>query len=260
MPGFPRPTARSSPCSRSWAPPDPVDRSGPLKLSALRVEISRATSPPTAWCARRRPPVAAPVLDDAQHSVVEHPGGPLLVLAGPGTGKTTTLVESAVDRGRARGARRPHPDVDVQSARRRRDARPGHRAPRPTIREPIARTLHSYAFGVLRLANRRADLGEAAPATPAVGRRTGHHAARLGRGAYPAHWPAELRPALRTRAFAGELRDLLMRAVERGLDGPALVRSAGPARAPTGPPPATSSASTRTSLSLARPAPTTRPS
>ena len=35
----------------------------------------------------------------------------------------------------------------------------------------------------------------------------------------PALWPVELRPALRTRAFAGELRDLLMRAVERGLDG-----------------------------------------
>ena len=35
-------------------------------------------------------PVAAPVLDAAQQEVVDHPGGPLLVLAGPGTGKTTT--------------------------------------------------------------------------------------------------------------------------------------------------------------------------
>ena len=31
-----------------------------------------------------RPPVGAPVLDAAQRQVVEHPGGPLLVLAGPG--------------------------------------------------------------------------------------------------------------------------------------------------------------------------------
>ena len=45
-----------------------------------------------------------PVLDDAQAAVVAHPGGPLLVLAGPGTGKTTTLVESVVDRIARRGA------------------------------------------------------------------------------------------------------------------------------------------------------------
>ena len=40
----------------------------------------------------------APVLDADQQAVVDHPGGPLLVLAGPGTGKTTTLVEAVVDR------------------------------------------------------------------------------------------------------------------------------------------------------------------
>ena len=40
----------------------------------------------------------APALDPAQREVVEHRGGPLLVLAGPGTGKTTTLVEAVVDR------------------------------------------------------------------------------------------------------------------------------------------------------------------
>src|SRR5215212_11986718 len=39
-----------------------------------------------------------PVLDPPQRAVVEHAGGPLLVLAGPGTGKTTTLVECVVDR------------------------------------------------------------------------------------------------------------------------------------------------------------------
>src|SRR5437763_1518010 len=43
-------------------------------------------------------PALAPDLDDSQRAVVTHPGGPLLVLAGPGTGKTTTLVEAVVDR------------------------------------------------------------------------------------------------------------------------------------------------------------------
>src|SRR2546421_5837912 len=49
----------------------------------------------------------APELDPSQPAVVEHPGGPLLVLAGPGTGKTTTLVEAVVDRV-ARGAAPEH--------------------------------------------------------------------------------------------------------------------------------------------------------
>ena len=52
----------------------------------------------------RGPHAAAPALDEFQQSVVDHAGGPLLVLAGPGTGKTTTLVEAIVDRIESRGA------------------------------------------------------------------------------------------------------------------------------------------------------------
>ena len=37
-------------------------------------------------------------VDEAQRRVVDHEGGPLLVLAGPGTGKTTTLVEAIAQR------------------------------------------------------------------------------------------------------------------------------------------------------------------
>ena len=59
---------------------------------------------PTAWSVgtvpRRR---RRRVLDDAQREVVEHAGGPLLVLAGPGTGKTTAIVETVVDRIERRG-------------------------------------------------------------------------------------------------------------------------------------------------------------
>src|SRR6266487_2455177 len=39
-----------------------------------------------------------------------------------------------------------------------------------------------------------------------------------------AGWPERLRPALGTRGFAAELRDFLLRAAERGLDGPGLAR------------------------------------
>jgi len=53
----------------------------------------------------RRPVPAASALrlDQAQQAVVDHAGGPLLVLAGPGTGKTTTIVAAVADRIERRG-------------------------------------------------------------------------------------------------------------------------------------------------------------
>src|SRR5579862_9799050 len=48
-------------------------------------------------------PDGAPVLDRTQQAVVDHAGEPLLVLAGPGTGKTTAIVETVVDRITRRG-------------------------------------------------------------------------------------------------------------------------------------------------------------
>jgi superfamily I DNA/RNA helicase len=171
--------------------------------------------------------VAVPTLDAAQQRVVDHDGGPLLVLAGPGTGKTTTLVETAVARVEA-GV--PTEDILMLTFSRRaagelRDRVTARLA--RTVREPVARTLHSYAFGVLRMANLAHDLPAprllSGPEQDVILR-------ELIAGGHPEAWPVELRAALRTRAFAGELRDLLMRAVERGLDGPeltALGRSVG---------------------------------
>jgi superfamily I DNA/RNA helicase len=69
------------------------------------------TSPTPAATARLvRPAQTATsvvTLDEHQQRVVEHPGGPLLVLAGPGTGKTTTLVEAIAHQIEHRGV---HPD------------------------------------------------------------------------------------------------------------------------------------------------------
>jgi superfamily I DNA/RNA helicase/RecB family exonuclease len=166
-----------------------------------------------------RRPVAAPTLDAAQRRVVDHDGGPLLVLAGPGTGKTTTLVETAVARV---GAGVPTEEILMLTFSRRaagelRDRVTARLA--RTVREPVARTLHSYAFGVLRMANLAQDL----PAPRLLsGPEQDVMLRELIAGGDPESWPVELRAALRTRAFAGELRDLLMRAVERGLDGGAL--------------------------------------
>lgn len=168
-----------------------------------------------------RPAAAAPELDAAQRAVVDHAGGPLLVLAGPGTGKTTSLVEAAVARVAA-GV--PVDQLLMLTFSRRAAAelrdRVAARLDR-TIREPIARTLHSYAFGVLRMAAVRN--GEPAPRLLAAAEQDVIIRELLAEGDAE-RWPVGLRPALRTVGFAAELRDLLMRAVERGLDGPALAR------------------------------------
>ena len=170
----------------------------------------------------RRRVAAPPDLDAAQRRVVEHDGGPLLVLAGPGTGKTTTLVEAAVARVAA-GV--PVENILMLTFGRRaagelRDrvtARLGG-----TVREPVARTFHSYAFGVLRMAAVASGLPSprllSGPEQDLVLRELISGDLEGGRS----RWPAQLHPAMGTRAFAGELRDLLLRAVERGLDGPQL--------------------------------------
>jgi superfamily I DNA/RNA helicase/RecB family exonuclease len=164
-------------------------------------------------------PVQAPVLDDAQRRVVDHGDGRLLVLAGPGTGKTATLVEAAVARVRD-GVPIEHILILTFSRRAAGELRDRVTARLGgTVREPIARTFHSYAFGVLRMAAIRDRLPQprllSGPEQDVIVREL--IAGDLQSGAV--HWPAELAPALRTRAFARELRDLLLRAVERGLDG-----------------------------------------
>ena len=149
----------------------------------------------------------------------------MLVLAGPGSGKTTTLVEAAVDRVTRRGA---DPESLLLLTFSRRAAtelreRITARLAR-TTREPLARTFHSYAFGLLRQqAVARGERGPrllSGPEQDVLVRELLAGDVELG----TADWPAALRPALLTRGFARELRDLLLRAVERGVGPTALAR------------------------------------
>ena len=92
-----------------------------------------------------------PVLDENQRRVVEHKGGPLLVLAGPGTGKTTTIVEAVVDRIDHRGIDPSRVLVLTfgrKAAQELRERITGRL--RRTTREPLAMTFHSYAYALIR--------------------------------------------------------------------------------------------------------------
>ena len=95
------------------------------------------------------------------------------------------------------------------------------------MREPLVRTVHSYAFAVLRLAAQRN--GDPPPRLITSAEQDGIIrellAGDLEDGDRAAvAWPRQLRPALTTVGFATELRDLLARCTERGVDPVALQR------------------------------------
>ncbi|MFI1463480.1 PD-(D/E)XK nuclease family protein [Nocardia carnea] len=88
-------------------------------------------------------------------------------------------------------------------------------------REPLARTIHSYAFGILR---RQAARHGNPPPRLLTGAEQDAVLREMLRGdltdiAAGARdlWPRRLQPALSLDGFADELRDLMLRATERGL-------------------------------------------
>ncbi|KAA9375057.1 ATP-dependent helicase [Microbispora cellulosiformans] len=167
----------------------------------------------------------APVLDEHQRAVVEHESGPLLVLAGPGTGKTTTIVETVVDRVERRGVDPERVLVLTFSRKAAGELRERITARmRRTTRTPLALTFHSYAYALLR---REAVLAGEPPPRLLTGPEQLLEIRRLLHGELEdgaRHWPPDMRELLKTRGFAEELRDFLSRAAERGLYGDALVR------------------------------------
>ncbi len=159
-----------------------------------------------------------PVLDADQQEVVDHPGGPLLVLAGPGTGKTTTLVEAI--------ARRIEDGADPASVlaltfsrkaaeqlRDRVTARLGR-----TTGAALCQTFHSFAYGLIRSYS-PTGLYDAplrllsAPEADVVLREL------LNDSPESVRWPESLQRALGTHGFVREVHAVLSRAREKQLDG-----------------------------------------
>ncbi|WP_234542937.1 ATP-dependent helicase [Streptomyces shenzhenensis] len=177
----------------------------------------------------RTPPadVDPPRLDAAQRAVVDHGSGPLLVLAGPGTGKTTTLVESVA----ARIARGGDPErilVLTFSRKAAVELRDRMALRVGAARAPRATTFHSYCYALVRahqdsglfvdplrlLSGPEQDVAvrELLAGQPDLERLGLNHV----------RWPDELRACLTTRGFADEVRAVLARSRELGLDPAAL--------------------------------------
>jgi superfamily I DNA/RNA helicase/RecB family exonuclease len=191
----------------------------------MRDEMDTANPPRYRLVRLPAPASAPPRLDDGQRAVVAHAGGPLLVLAGPGTGKTTTIVEAVVDRIDRRGMDPGRILVltfsrkAAEELRQRITLRLGR-----TLRQPLAMTFHSYAYALVR---REYTLAGEQPPVLLPGPEQLLEIRRLLRGEATdggRNWPERLRAALPTQGFAAELRDFLLRAAERGLDGRGLAR------------------------------------
>lgn len=159
--------------------------------------------------------------------------GTVRVLGGPGTGKSSLLIDVAASRigagadpesvllltgsGRISTQARSVLTAELLAAQGSAD-RP------PVIRQPLVRSVHSYAFAVLRLAAQRVGgppprLVTSAEQDVIIAELLAGEIADGLRG-----WPSELRAALGTEGFAAELRELLTRCAERGVDPQQLER------------------------------------
>ena len=154
------------------------------------------------------------VATDEQKLVIESDAPRLIVFGGPGTGKTSTLVETVVSQiksgidpnsilvltyGRER-ASELRDQVVIQSG--------------ANAFEPIVRTFHSLAFSII---NTQVDADDPKYVLISGAEQDSFIRELL---ANPEHspqvkWPKVLEPALSTKGFARELRDLILRASER---------------------------------------------
>ena len=159
--------------------------------------------------------------------MVDHPGGPLLVLAGPGTGKTTTLVESVAAR-IAKGTEPERALVLTFSRKAAVELRDRMALRMGAANAPQATTFHSFCYALIR-AHQDADLFveplrllSGPEQDVAVRELLAGQIDLAGEGRAHVRWPDELRACLTTRGFADEVRAVLARSRELGIGPDAL--------------------------------------
>ncbi|MFC9871009.1 ATP-dependent helicase [Nocardia salmonicida] len=193
--------------------------------SAVRLVRRTTRAPrPRAWGGS----VRALFAEQAQPAPPRPGWRPWQVMGGPGTGKTSLLIDLVTAR-IVDGADPASVLVlthTKHAAAALRDAITHQLGPAAggipgASREPMVRTLHSYAFSVLR---RHAELHGNPPPRLLTGAEQDAVLREMLRGDLAdiedgagGLWPPRLQPALALGGFAEQLRDLMLRATERGL-------------------------------------------
>ncbi len=176
---------------------------------------------------RAEPLAAAPVLDPEQRRVVQHRSGPLLVLAGPGTGKTTTIVEAVVARLQDPAEPLRPEEILVLTFGRRaaREVRDRVAARIGGGLIPEVATFHSFAYGLLRLTSSAEEYLD--PPRLMSGAEEDARIKELITGSVldgSVLWPDDLTEAVGTLGFANEVRALIARMRELGVSPAELAR------------------------------------
>ena len=176
-------------------------------------------------------------LDSEQLQAVAHRGSPLIIRGATGTGKTTTLIECAIDRIKS-GAATDSILILTYGRERASEIRDAIViASTGTVQEPVARTFHALAFSILQM-----NAGENFRETVLIsGAEQESFIKILLEGNIEdgvEWWPADLRnlggdnsalmgEPLLTQGFIRELRDLMMRATERNISPQQLAEMGG---------------------------------
>ncbi len=165
-------------------------------------------------------PYVAPILDEQQRAVVAHRDGALRVLAGPGTGKTTTLVAAMAERISGDDALHPHQVLGLTFGRK---AALEWRDQVTTAVGggivPTISTFHSFCYALLRkfAENEAYEIATrllSGPEQQVRAQTLFLEAVKDGR----LNWPNELSPALGTRGLAEEIRAVMAQTRSRLMD------------------------------------------